>query len=163
MLRASRPSGPSTSKSSASSARDKTINRNNEDKNSNKCTSKVVVIKIVLLWCILIYLFALLSKAEYLAAFGSLLSSRASTITTNLEASIDDVGVPITLSWNNLCVNRTISESLTITTIQPNSGIMHPGTVTAIMGGSGSGKSTFLRALRDKLDNAETKSGYSRF
>ena len=162
-MRASRPSGPSTSKSSASAARDKTINRNNEDKNSNKCTSKVVVIKIVLLWCILIYLFALLYRAEYLAAFGSLLSSRASTITTNLEASIDDVGVPITLSWNNLCVNRTISESLTITTIQPNSGIMHPGTVTAIMGGSGSGKSTFLRALRDKLDNAETKSGYSRF
>ena len=81
----------------------------------------------------------------------------------NHDASIDDHGVPVTITWDDLSVQRiihpgTLQEKL-ITTVRPNSGSMVPGEITAIMGGSGSGKSTLLRALMGRQDEAERVMG----
>ena len=79
------------------------------------------------------------------------------------EASIDDVGIPLTLSWEELSVTRLIDTGdggkQVITTVRPVSGAMRPGELTAVMGGSGSGKSTLLRALMGRTDEAETRLG----
>ena len=85
----------------------------------------LVLVKIAILGSFILYLVQVELTATHETVFGQ--SSANPMI--NLEASIDDVGVPITLSWSDLSVNRTISDTLTITTIQPNSGTMEPGTV----------------------------------
>ncbi len=77
----------------------------------------------------------------------------------DLAASIDDVGVPITLSWRDLSVTRDLGDGRVITTVRPTNGALRPGQLTAIMGGSGSGKSTLLRALMGRSDAAERRLG----
>jgi ABC-type multidrug transport system ATPase subunit len=78
-------------------------------------------------------------------------------------ASIDDKGIPITIEWKDLMVQRVIHEGTPaqklITTVRKNSGSMTPGELTAIMGGSGSGKSTLVRALMGRQDTAEHVTG----
>ena len=84
--------------------------------------------------------------------------------TLDMDASIDDIGQPVSMQWVDLKVERTIHAGTpaekNITTVKKNSGSMKPGEITAVMGGSGSGKSTLLRALMGRQDQVEHVSGH---
>jgi ABC-type nitrate/sulfonate/bicarbonate transport system ATPase subunit len=140
---------------------------------NTKHKSSIFALKIVVVWIFLLYLLYITipglldSTHKYedldgdgvLSNDGDKLSRNIDNSGIDLQASIDDQGSKISLKWEELSVRRKTGANTHIETIRPMSGSLHPGQLTAIMGGSGSGKSTFLRALMGRLDSSEFRSG----
>ena len=65
----------------------------------------------------------------------------------------------VEISFEELKVSRATADGTQLETVRPMTGTLRAGQLTAIMGGSGSGKSTFFRALRGMVDVEETRGG----